>query len=548
MNTPLDKAKFVVCDVETTGLNPRFDSIIEIALVKIENLNIVDKFSTLVNPERPIPYFITQLTGITNSHVQNSPTFSEISFRIKDFLKNSIFVAHNAKFDYEFLTHSFLKNEEYPIQIPTICTRFTSKRIFPGLKSYSLDSLLKFMKIKNPNAHRALDDALSTAHLFLKMVDEVKLKHGIKSAEELIKLQYQPISKLNEIKISKSIAEKIPQLPKSPGVYLFRNRKGDIIYIGKAKNLRNRVLSYFRNNGDKRNSKIVRSSYYLDFIETATELSAFLLESELIKTHKPKLNKALKIIRRYSFIGLDYTTKYPRLVVSTNFSNHNTIYFGPFQQRDTAEQVLEILSKSTMLRECDDKSFNKNRPCYLLDIKRCLGPCINSNIETQYQTEVKVVKSFLTGDNLSILNRLTEKMKEYSQRQKFEDAARIRDTIQAILHNIGRIKVLREPINSINAIIIIYDFKKPREIIALKNGIVIFIKEIDDDIENLESIVEEYFAYREDSFDLSINTEKIKIISNFLVNKKAQYNVIYTSDLTQEEIFQKLKNILMAKE
>lgn len=547
MNTPLDKAKFVVCDVETTGLNPRFDSIIEIALVKIENLKIVDKFTTLVNPERPIPYFITQLTGITNSHVQNSPTFSEISFRIKDFLKDSIFVAHNAKFDYGFLTHSFLKNEEYPIQIPTICTRFTSKRIFPGLKSYSLDSLLKFMKIKNPNAHRALGDALSTAHLFFKMIDEVKLKHGIKSAEELIKLQYQPISKLNEIKISKSIAEKIPQLPKSPGVYLFRNRKGDIIYIGKAKNLRNRVLSYFRNNGDKRNSKIVRSAHYLDFIETATELSAFLLESELIKTHKPKLNKALKIIRRYSFIGLDYTTKYPRLVISTNFSNHNTIYFGPFQRRNTAEQVLEILSKSTMLRECDDKSFNKNRPCYLLDIKRCLGPCINSNIEPEYQNEVKVVKSFLTGDNLSILNRLTEKMKKYSQRQKFEDAAKIRDIIQAILHNIGRIKVLREPINSINAIIIIYDFKDPREIIALKNGIVIFIKEIDDDIENLESIVEEYFAYREDSFDLSINTEKIKIISNFLVNKKAQYNVIYTSNLTQEEIFQKLKNILMEK-
>lgn len=547
MNTPLDKAKFVVCDVETTGLNPRFDSIIEITLVKIENLKIVDKFSTLVNPERPIPYFITQLTGITNSHVQNSPTFSEISFRIKDFLKDSIFVAHNAKFDYGFLTHSFLRNEEYPIQIPTICTRLASKRIFPGLKSYSLDSLLKFMKIKNPNAHRALGDALSTARLFLKMIDEVKLKHGIKSAEELIKLQYQPISKLNKIKISKSIAEKIPQLPKSPGVYLFRDRKGDIIYIGKAKNLRNRVLSYFRNNGDKRNSTIVRSAYYLDFIETATELSAFLLESELIKTHKPKLNKALKIIRRYSFIGLDYTTKYPRLIISTNFSKHNTIYFGPFQRMNTAEQVFEILSKSTMLRECDDKSFKENRPCYLLDIKRCLGPCINSNIEPEYQNEVKVVKSFLTGDNLSILNRLIEKMKGYSQRQKFEDAAKIRDTIQVILHNIGRIKVLKEPINSINAIIIIYDFNKPREIIALKNGIVIFIKEIDNDIENLESIVEEYFAYREESFDLSINTEKIKIISNFLVNKKAQYNVIYTSNLTQEEIFQKLKNILTEK-
>ncbi len=134
-----------------------------------------------------------------------------------------------------------------------------------------------------------------------------------------------------------------------------------------------------------------------------------------------------------------------------------------------------------MLRECDDKTLQKNRPCYLLEINRCLGPCINQSISEEYKKEIEVVKSFLTGDNLSILNRLIEKMKEYSHREKFEEAARIRDSIRIIINNIGRIKVLREPINALNAIIIIFSEKKPIEFLGLKNGILVLTMKYEDD-------------------------------------------------------------------
>ncbi len=540
MNQSIENAKFVVCDVETTGLNPVTDRIIEIALVKVENLKITDKFSTLINPETFIPPFITDLTGIRNEDVFNAPKFNEVVLQIRDFLKDSIFVAHNASFDHKFVLHSFLRENIYPPDIQVLCTKLLGRRIVPGLDSYGLSSLTRFLGIKNLNAHRALGDALATAHLLLRLIDEGSKQFQFSSLDDLISFQYRPTRSLFQLKVRNGLAEQIAYIPQKPGIYIFKNKKSEIIYIGKAKSLRSRVLSYFRSD-DSRSRKIIRSASSLEFIETGSELSAFLLESEWIKKYKPKLNKALKIVRKYSFIALQADHSFPRLEVTSRLNGSGALYFGPFQRRETAEEILDVISRSTMLRECDDKTLKKNRPCYLLDIKRCLGPCINKNIQEEYNQEIEVVKSFLVGNNLSILNRLIDKMKEFSHRQKFEEAAKVRDSIKVIINSISKIKVLKEPINSINAIIIIFEKLKPAEIVGLKNGIVVFIKKYEENDSFLFEVVEEYLAEHQIDFDLSLNIEKIKIISNYLVNQKSNYKIIYTSNLSQEVFYEKLR-------
>jgi len=544
MSQQIEDAKFVICDVETTGLSPVYDRIIEIALIRVEKLKIVDKFTTLVNPEIFIPPFITNLTGIRNEDVFDAPKFSDIVLKVRELLQDAIFVAHNASFDYKFILHSFLRENIYPPQNPTLCTKLLARRIVTGLESYGLKSLTEFFKIHNLKAHRAFGDALATTHLLLRLLSEGSKQYLFGDIDSLISLQFQPIKNIVKVNVRETIAEKISKLPQKPGVYIFKNKKDQIVYIGKAKNLRSRVLSYFRNE-DARVRRIVRSAHYLDFIETSSELSAFLLESELIKKFKPRHNKALKIIRRYSFIALQNDHPFPRLEVTSKITSNGAYFFGPFQHRETAEQVLDIISKSTLLRECDDKTFEKNRPCYLMEINRCLGPCINQNLVNEYQQELEFVKSFLTGDNLIILNRLIEKMKEYSTREKFEDAAKVRDSIQMIINNIGRIKVLKEPINTINANIIIYDKQKPLELIGLKNWILIFIKKFEDESDFLLNVSEEYFSQTNIEFDLAINIEKIKIIANFLVSKKAKYKILYTSNLDKETLVEKLRLILM---
>jgi len=544
MNNSLENIPFVVCDVETTGLNPVFNSIIEIALIRLENFKVVDKFSSLINPQSFIPPFITELTGIRNEDVYNSPKFSDVALNIRDFLKDAVFVAHNASFDHKFLIHSFLRENLIPPSNPVLCTKLLSRRVVPGLSSYSLRNLTSFFKIKNIQAHRAYGDALATSHILIKLIEEVRNNFFINDLDSLLSLQFQPIKSLVDIKIKETIASEISKLPQNPGVYIFKNKKEEIVYIGKAKNLRNRVLSYFRSD-DTRVKKIIRSAHYLEFIETGSELSAFLFESELIKKHKPVHNKALKIIRRYSFIALNLEHPFPKLEVTSRITNNGNLFFGPFQHRETAEQTLDIISKSTLLRECDDKTFHQNRPCYLLDIKRCLGPCINNSVKDEYDQEIEFVKSFLTGDNLSILNRLIEKMKEYSTRQKYEEAAQIRDSIRMIVNNIGRLKVLKEPINSLNAIIIIINNKCPVELLGLKNGILIFIKKYEEGENFLSQLIDDYFSEYNVDFDLNINIEKIKIIANFLVNQKANYKIIYTTGLNSEQLLQKLKTGLM---
>ncbi|MBM4174930.1 MAG: hypothetical protein FJ213_01995 [Ignavibacteria bacterium] len=540
MRIPIEKASFVVCDVETTGLSPQRESIIEIALVKIENLKITDKFSTLLNPQRFIPNYITEMTGIRNEDVINSPTFSNVSYKIQEFIGDSIFVAHNAKFDYNFLLHSYLREEEMPIRLETLCTQRLAKRIFHGIGKTSLTALTRFFGFRNTAKHRALGDAKVTAQILLKLIEEGRNKLKFDTLDELLKLQFQPINKAKFFSTRKSLADSVSKLPSGPGVYFFHDKKGTVIYIGKAKNLRSRVISYFRDsNSDRKVKKIVRGAHHLDFIETESELSAFLLESELIKKHKPIHNTALKIIRNYSFIGVSADNEFPKLEVTRRLVNNGTMYFGPFNRRETAEEVLDIISKSTMLRECEDKELKKNRSCYLLDIKRCLGPCVEKDISTLYDEELRTVKDFLTGNNTVILNRLTEKMKEFAGREKFEDAAKIRDTIQAILKNIGKIKVLKEPINAINALIFIYGGENVSEVISLKNGIVQSIKGVRDSEKTLFELCDEYFIRSTADFDLPLNIEKIKIISNFLVSKKARYNIVYTTDInSKEELFE----------
>lgn len=540
MNQSIVNARFVVCDVETTGLNPATDRIIEIALVKIENLKIIDKFSTLINPETFIPPFITDLTGIRNEDVFTAPKFSEVVLQVRDFLKDSIFVAHNASFDHKFVLHSFLRENIYPPDVQVLCTKLLGRRIIPGLNSYGLSSLTKFLGIKNIKAHRALGDALATAHLLIRLIEEGIKQFSFTNLDELISLQFRPTKNLFRFKVKSGLAEQIALIPQKPGIYIFKNKKNEIIYVGKAKNLRSRVLSYFRSD-DNRSRKIIRSANSLEFIESGSELSAFLLESEWIKRHKPKLNKALKIIRKYSFIALKADHSFPRLEVTSRLNGSGALYFGPFQRRETADEILDVISRSTLLRECDDKTLKKNRPCYLLDIKRCLGPCINKEIEEDYKKEIEIVKSFLTGNNLSILNRLIDKMKEFSHRQKFEEAARVRDSIKVIINSISKIRALKEPINSINALIIIFEKNKPLEILGLKNGILVFIKKYQENDNFLYEIVEEYFSKFQIDFDLALNIEKIKIISNFLVNQKSNYKVIYTSNLSQEILYEKLR-------
>ena len=185
----IDDATFVVVDVETTGMSAHEDRMTEIAMMKVRNGVLIDEFSTLVNPLVTISNFITDLTGIDNLMVQDAPTAREIMPDVAEFLRDSVFVAHNAAFDWGFVSQAARRERGIELENPQLCTVKLSRRILPMLTSRSLGPVAQFLEVNIPQRHRASGDAYATALILIKVLSFLKKKNAIQTVEELLRYQ-----------------------------------------------------------------------------------------------------------------------------------------------------------------------------------------------------------------------------------------------------------------------------------------------------------------------------------------------------------------------
>jgi excinuclease ABC subunit C len=237
---------------------------------------------------------------------------------------------------------------------------------------------------------------------------------------------------------------KLESLPTEPGVYLMKDRRGEIIYVGKAVNLRNRVRSYFTRTGDTR-AFVSLLDQFLGDIETVlvhNEKEALLLENELIKKHKPRFNVLLKDDKQYISLRLDRTQSYPRLEVVRKYEKDGARYFGPYSSASAIRETLRIINRYFHLRTCTDHVLaNRKRPCLLHQIGRCPAPCVYPVPEQEYRKSVDEVVLFLEGKAGELVDGLRSRMKQAAGELKFEEAARIRDQLLAIERSLERQKV-----------------------------------------------------------------------------------------------------------
>lgn len=284
---------YAIVDIETTGTHPDKNGITEIAIILHNGVEVEGHYETLINPGYKIPPFITYLTGITNQAVEAAPYFSEVALNIFNLLSNRIFIAHNVNFDYTFIRHHLMESGYHWLP-KKLCTLKLSRKAFPGLKKYGLGHLCKTFEIPNLDRHRAAGDANATAILFQKILNE----GGDKLVKDFLKKDnHEQILPPNLAK------ENIDKLPYIPGVYYFHNAKGKIIYVGKAKCLKKRVLSHFTGlNTSKKRQEFLRNIYDVTFTECPTEFTAFILESIEIKKYWPEYNFSQK--RAEQFYGI----------------------------------------------------------------------------------------------------------------------------------------------------------------------------------------------------------------------------------------------------
>lgn len=240
--------------------------------------------------------------------------------------------------------------------------------------------------------------------------------------------------------MAKTLKEKMAAIPPAPGVYLMKNAAGKIFYIGKAKNLRNRLRSYVSGN-DSRYFVALLDKLLADIevIITQNEKDALIIENELIKKHKPKHNIRLTDDKRYLCLRLDTSHAYPRLEVRRRFGRDKAKYFGPYSSATAIRKTLNVVNRHFQLRTCSDHVLrNRTRPCLQYQIKRCPAPCVYDLSQGEYAENVESVADFLNGRYQPLQKRLEATMVEHSQRLEFEDAARVRDQLQAIEHSLEK--------------------------------------------------------------------------------------------------------------
>lgn len=277
--------KFVVVDVETTGGDPKRASITEIGIVVIENGQILTKYQSFIKPLQSIPKTIQTLTGISNEMVSEAPLFETVAEEIHHLFQNAVFVAHHVLFDYRFIKEAFKRAGIVFAANKRLCTARYARKLYPKLGKYSLANLCHTFQITNSQPHRALADATATAELLITFLE----KDSSKEYEAFFKQRSATLNLPHWL-----TKNRLLELPESPGIYRFYDKKGKLIYIGKAKNLRKRVRSHFSGDSNRVGTALVQMSHTMDVEQTGSELMASLVEDHEIRHYWPLLNKAQK--------------------------------------------------------------------------------------------------------------------------------------------------------------------------------------------------------------------------------------------------------------
>ncbi len=455
----LSDATYTVIDLETTGGANRTNRIIEISAMQVRRGEVVAELTSLVNPEMPISYFISQYTGITNEMVKHAPTAKAILPKLLELLGESVFVAHNIAFDYAFINLELERNGFERLENRSLCTVRLARRLLPKQVKKNLGDLAAYFGIQISARHRAKADCEATVGVLHRLIEIAQEKHRIEHLEELISLQYKAMRVFKrEPKHIRTIRETLlPKLPEQPGVYFFYSEQGELLYIGKSKNLKSRVSSYFIDTEHKADKvkELVMYVRRIDYRTTGSELEALLLESRLIKLHKPRYNTLLKRYKSYPFLRLT-NHEFPRLEIAMEIEQDGGEYFGPFPSMETARNVFTVLNRTFLLRECSDEELSKGRACMYLDLHRCVAPCERWRVENgEYLHELDRVRRFLSGADAQLIDTLTAKMKQLAAEHRFEEAAELKARVQSLRRIFYRQASVTASINENNVLILL---------------------------------------------------------------------------------------------
>jgi DNA polymerase-3 subunit epsilon len=425
LSTPLFDVTFCVLDLETTGGSPRDCAITEIGAVKYRGGRLLGTFQTLVDPGLPIPPFITILTGITEAMVVEAPDIAAALPAFLEFIGDSVIVGHNVRFDLSFLNAAATEHGYPTLGNDTVDTAALSRRLIRDeVRNLRLQSLAAHFRSPVKPNHRALEDARATAHVLHGLLERVG-SLGVTNLDDLLQLpRARGSAHYSKIALTE-------HLPRRPGVYIFRDRHGNPIYVGKATNLRARVRQYFY--GDERRviGNLMRELDSVDHIVCPTPLEAEVTELRLIHAHRPRYNRRSRPPKTSHWVKLT-DEAYPRLSVVRTLRSDALAYLGPFRSKTAADLVVAALWDATLIRRCNTRPGSRTGRCAPAQMGVASCPCDGTLDRAVYR---RVVDHLIEGMALrpsALLEPLVARMAQLSSEHRYEEAAWARDRHDAL--------------------------------------------------------------------------------------------------------------------
>ncbi len=557
----LSDVTFLVTDVETTGSHPGNNRITDICSIAVRDNEVVEEITSLINPRQHIPTLIQKMTGITDAMVYHAPSEEEVFRRLHRMYVSApypVFVAHNVQFDWGFVSHAFARSGIAIGDMQRLCTYRLAKRLLPRNKRFNLGALAEHFDIKISQRHRAQGDTLATVKILEHFLDILQEQFDVETLEDVVGFQFKAMSNFKAVpKGVERLRNQMSALPEEPGIYRYTGKTGELLYIGKAKSLKHRVSSYFQQGAEhsQKIAELVKQVHDIDWICTGSELSALLLESKLIKEHRPRYNTMIKKYRRYPFLRLHDVNNdgFPRLDYTFEIHDDGAEYFGPFSGRASIEAVLDTIGKSFMLRTCTDAlaPHIDITPCFYHQIQRCTAPCADLISREDYAQEVQKVRDFLSGKKDGIVTLLKNTMVQSAAQMNFEEAAYMRNRIQELERVFYRQQHIATSVHENNVVIVLpAPQSKKVEVFFIRFGRLVYQRMIGKKIpyKELQTAVTQYYfdGAEKPGHCKKEEIDEIRIIASWIHKHRDDSEFVYCYEKTDLQFFEEICDKIFA--
>jgi|GEM_PF-916133 len=430
----LDSLPFTVISVKTVNDAKSGAEVVAVSCARVRAGQISETLHMLLNPGTPLSEEFTRRTGLYSQTLQNQPALDEVLPEIASFVGRDIIIwanspqKSNAVYRHFRLTQP--KDRQFHLQT-------LAEKAIPNLPKHTLPALADAFGLEEAGLNRPETAAILSAKLLQKLLDILEKRHDIQTLPAL--LAFCPAIRHLQRRTRNHLAfdrDKLKHYPTQPGVYFMKNRLGEILYIGKAKNLRNRLRSYFQKQSrlPAKIAAMMKQVAIIDTIVVGSELEALLLESRLIKQHLPFFNKKIKDFQRMVFMKVSLQEEAPQISASHDTDDPGAAYFGPFAGKSILRYKLEVLNRVFKLRDCNDRKFAEHRqsPCMQYHLGLCSGPCAGLISGQDYRDSVSDFLRYLEQKPSNTIDHLVAKRDAYTEALKFEKAAAIQEHLELL--------------------------------------------------------------------------------------------------------------------